>query len=200
MDSETARSDRPALAASLMTAGGAVVVIATFMSWFFLRSGLEEGSIKGADISVGFGVLLIAAIATILGMVHWARAETSSGKVTAILVIVLFAIVGVLSVYAIVAPADALATFAAADVSEQVAVWDTVPEESLRQAILAGDVSVVTEPGLYAIAVGAAVGLFGGIVGLVRARGAHRRVVLASRERPEKQDEAHEHAAAERSA
>lgn len=161
---------RPTPAAWITQIGGAAVAVGAFLSFAHVDFGqlaIPSRSVAGIDRSHGKAFLAVGVGLLIAGVLMWAARSVNLRRVVSALAIVGGAIMVYVAILDIAGIEDEGLASAAGVVAAQI---PEVSAEQAREALEQFDVSIDRGIGLYVVLVGSALGIVGGLLGLLAKR------------------------------
>jgi hypothetical protein len=160
---QTATPRRTPIGAILMILGGVIAAVGSFMTWANVTVSDVSASAKGTDGSDGYITLVAGIVLVLLGAV----ALRAGKRPLAILAILAGGIAAGVGIYDAATAEDSVLDAVAEQVAPQVGASVPAVREILQQSADNGDLDIQIQIGLYLVIAGGALGLLGGVIGLI---------------------------------
>jgi hypothetical protein len=160
---QTATPRRAPIGAILMILGGVIAAVGSFMTWANVTVSDVSASAKGTDGSDGYITLVAGIVLVLLGAV----ALRAGKRPLAILAILAGGIAAGVGIYDAATAEDSVLDAVAEQVAPQVGASVPAVREILQQSADNGDLDIQIQIGLYLVIAGGALGLLGGVIGLI---------------------------------
>lgn len=157
---------KPAL---MVIVGSILAVVGTVMDWWTLSGPVfpSDRTEAGTNYTAGIGVLFVAIVMVVLGIIMWLRGNGGGGRGLAIGILIAALFGFFAAAYSAFAPEDAIKQFEAEDVSEDLGISKTQAELELENAFATGQMEAKAELGTYLATAGTGLALIGSIIGIV---------------------------------
>src|SRR6266508_2717839 len=139
-----------------------LVIVSGFLAWFGLTFAGGSDDLKGFDLTMGVGAVVISAVVLILAILVIVGVGRRALSITAI---VLSAILLIIGAYAAFDPEGAITSFEAGSVADEFGITQAQAEAALEQAFANGDLSATGDIGAYVAAIGSLLALSAAIWG-----------------------------------